>query len=264
MDFNSGVHAPSSFLKPSYGGCVLATSTLKVSPLAPDMACESSEDKEELVERLLGTSGDFEAYFDHYQDLVCQRNVFLVQIDKNLPDRRISSKDVLVVVDLLKQNVGWTLTELQQNLRSRLPEQRHPPDMRSLISISIHASFMVDCGAKERHAADFSLGTYRPSSWLPEQKFTAFMESCLPQGLDTDSLRFDAVLRNKNAIRAWKLKKKLGITFRKTNDIAQHLVFDPRNNVLYIFHHAAFLKAHLSRWSKNASIENDMALSLAQ
>lgn len=228
------------------------------------MAYETTKDKKELAEQLLGKSGDFEAYFSHYQDLVYQRNAFLIPIDKDSSQRRITYKDVLLVVDIIRDHAEWTLQEFQQGLKTRFPHERNHPDFSKLLAITVHAMFMVDCSAQERHASDFALGAYRPSSWLPDQKFSAFMERCLPESLESDTVRHDTALRNKNAIRAWKLKKKLGTTFRQTNDIAQHLVYDPRNNVLYIFHHAAFLKAQLSKWSGDIPKQNGMSQSLAR
>jgi hypothetical protein len=41
------------------------------------------------------------------------------------------------------------------------------------------------------------------------------------------------------------LKRLAGISFQGTNDISNHLRYDPINNILSIFHHAAFLKEQL-------------------
>src|SRR2546430_7745379 len=38
------------------------------------------------------------------------------------------------------------------------------------------AMIMVNCAAKDWHATDFTLGGYRPTSWLPKETYVDFVE----------------------------------------------------------------------------------------
>ncbi|KAH0421969.1 hypothetical protein CcaCcLH18_13098 [Colletotrichum camelliae] len=47
----------------------------------------------------------------------------------------------------------------------------------------------------------------------------------------------------KASLKAWKLRKRLGVKFQPTDDLTKHLLLDRRRSVLFIFHHVKFLKA---------------------
>jgi hypothetical protein len=49
-------------------------------------------------------------------------------------------------------------------------------------------------------------------------------------------------------LKAWKLKDLAGITFKAANNLVDHLLFDPATRIVYLFHHSAYIKAHLDMW----------------
>ena len=74
------------------------------------------------------------------------------------------------------------------------------------------------------------------------------MRRSFPLGLDTSQEAMRVAVEQRAMMKAWKLLKRLGARFRRTNNLAEHLLFDQKHNCLYIFHHVAFLKAHLERY----------------
>ncbi|KAF9878521.1 hypothetical protein CkaCkLH20_04013 [Colletotrichum karsti] len=119
---------------------------------------------------------------------------------------------------------------------------RSKPEMASLTNLAIQAMVMVDCDP----AADYSIRGYRPMSWTRKESFLGFMERSFPIDPNPSmNQKVEIALEEKTALKAWKLQKRLNVTFLGTNNISEHLLFDPKENYLYIFHHVGFLKAHL-------------------
>ncbi|KAF2420308.1 hypothetical protein EJ08DRAFT_550934, partial [Tothia fuscella] len=113
------------------------------------------------------------------------------------------------------------------------------------INVAVQAMIMVDCAARDWHAHTHVMGSYRPTSWAVNESFLGFVERSFPPSLDMDEEAISDALDESNALKAWKLKKRLGIEITPTDNLAHHLLYDPRHNKLYVFHHVAFLKAHL-------------------
>ncbi|KAL6716713.1 hypothetical protein ACLMJK_006281 [Lecanora helva] len=67
----------------------------------------------------------------------------------------------------------------------------------------------------------------------------------------------------KPSLMARKLKKRIGMKVRPTNDLRSHLKIDRRTNTLEVFHHVAFLKEHLRLTKdspRNLNIEDSLRL----
>jgi len=65
-------------------------------------------------------------------------------------------------------------------------------------------------------------------------------------------------MKEKNALKSWKLKKRAHIKFLLTDNLVEHLLYDPQDNIVRIFRQTAFLKAHL-RLSASVPIDNEVA-----
>jgi hypothetical protein len=83
--------------------------------------------------------------------------------------------------------------------------------------------------------------------WRDDVPFSQYLEQLFPKTThrifsfaDTES--FADI---KAELRATKLRKHLGVTFRATHDIRNHLAYDYRENTIDIYHHTAFLKEQL-------------------
>ncbi|KAL2211712.1 hypothetical protein CC79DRAFT_216955 [Sarocladium strictum] len=83
--------------------------------------------------------------------------------------------------------------------------------------------------------------------WRDDVPFSQYLDQLFPKTTHrvfsfADSETFADV---KIELRATKLRKHLGVTFRATHDIRNHLAYDYRDNTIDIYHHAAFLKEQL-------------------
>ncbi|KAH6869268.1 hypothetical protein B0T10DRAFT_418762, partial [Thelonectria olida] len=121
------------------------------------------------------------------------------------------------------------------------------------------AILMVDSAVNGYRSPGYTIGKYRHASWLPDEAFIDFVARCFPQVSSGRRDRVATVLDDKSSLKAWKLKDRLGINFRGTNNLADHLLFDPRNQILYLFHHTAYLKAHLDLWN-GESVSKDVGI----
>ena len=105
---------------------------------------------------------------------------------------------------------------------------------------------MVNCSASGHSLGLLEHGAYQVP-WQDDVGLDGFMENILPltdhPGLnDTETKMYMDI---KPSLMARKLKKRIGMKVRPTNDLRSHLKIDRRTNTLEVFHHVAFLKEHL-------------------
>ena len=113
--------------------------------------------------------------------------------------------------------------------------------------------FMLDCALKAKWSSEFNVGGYSPPSWELDEPFDKFVYRAIPRQQDAGV----EVKRSNKALRAWKLKEKQKIKVRPTDNIMEHLLYDPETRIVRIFHHTAYLKAHLMR-TQNEQIDLDV------
>lgn len=202
---------------------------------------------------LFGASGDFVAWSRLYEDLVTRQRTRIGPPNANLviPDSR-----VLEIAGLLRSNSRWTRTQalsvLATNSAPGLPDE----NAEIALDITVQAMFMTDSVATRGHSSDFRLGGIRPKCWASTESLVQFLESSFPQAANSSGL--STVLKNQDSLRSWKLAKKLKVKFKGTNNLADHLLYDSRYNTLYLFHHVAWLNAHLGGLAHEVSFESDM------
>jgi hypothetical protein len=204
----------------------------------------SPSEKVRITTQLFAGRGKYSAFFSFYNDLSRLGRGFAVDLSQSL-SREMTHRDILLAADFLKQNTHSTRSEAIEGF-GKINDCTKPM-AEKILTMALHVMIMTDSAAKDCHSADFSLGTYRPTSWFYNETLFSFVERSFPSVPEISSRDAEAALEDKAALKAWKLKRRLGVKFRRTNNLAEHLVFDPRTNFLYLFHHAAFLKAHLQR-----------------
>lgn len=118
---------------------------------------------------------------------------------------------------------------------------------------------MVDPAVQNCQPSSYTIGGYRTPSWGPTDSFLNFVERTFEKDSASDSKAGRIALEDRYALKAWKLKRMLGFQIRPTDNLADHLLFNERDNILFLFHHAAFLKAHLM---KNLEWESSFERSL--
>ncbi|GJC82249.1 hypothetical protein ColLi_05087 [Colletotrichum liriopes] len=205
------------------------------------------EGRSELTRHLYGPDISLPAFSALYNDLLHKDSDFVVNLDPD-DNGSISDRDVLLAVDLLREDPSLTKESTAHKVEEALARRRSQTKIDSLINLAVQVTVMVDCAAKERHSTGFAVGGYRPISWLQKETFLDFVMRSFPTNADSAAAeRVEAAVDEKAALKAWKLQKRLGLQFRGTHNLSEHLLLDPRSNCLYLFHHAGFLKAQLRR-----------------
>ena len=188
--------------------------------------------------QLLGTTADsLSVYFRVYDSLIARNNIHVLRIEEPEPGipHPITHDDILEVAGILRGHPTLTLLETCSQLSVKLGHGYARRQLETSVFISVQAMLMLDCAGL-------------PESWHSSERFVDFVPRCFPResAIDAPVLR---AIENRKAMKAWKLRARYRISFRGTDDLARHLLLDrehPEGPSLYIFHHAAFLKAQFA------------------
>jgi hypothetical protein len=159
-----------------------------------------------------------------------------------------SHEDLHGAILKLKSNPDISRTEFYQ-LAFVQEDGEPPPDPTELFNAAIlvvKVLTMVDCSVPYHSSDRLEKGAFR-IHWKDYVAFSEYLQDLFPIENHPILSYADSELfvDMKSELRATKLKKRLGITFRATHDVRNHLRFDRKQNVLEIFHHTAFLKEQL-------------------
>ncbi|KAM0312771.1 hypothetical protein ACHAO8_006052 [Botrytis cinerea] len=133
-------------------------------------------------------------------------------------------------------------------------------DQERAINVAVQITLMIDCFDKDHHYEGYRVGDFRPVSWDSSERFADFVKKVFPIDVH-DQEKVRTALKEKNALKCWKLRKRAHIKFFPTDNLAEHLLYDPQDNVVRLFRQTAFLKAHL-QLSASQPIELGIAESL--
>ena len=219
----------------------------------------TTTDRENIALGLLGRSGDFVAWSRLYNDLVARRRI---RIGPPTASPVVLDSHILEIASLLKSNPHWTRIEVLSSLSKDLTQEYPHRDRESALDIAVQAMFMTDSAAMLGHASEFRMGGLRPKYWALNDSLVQFLESSFPRV--THSPEIYSVMENQDSLKSWKLAKKLKITFKGTNNLADHLLYDSRCNILYLFHHVAWLNAHLGGLAYEIPFDSNMETAMTQ
>jgi len=208
----------------------------------------TSEERAQICLELLGKPGSFDAYFDFFDDLATTRSeVANATRSRNraVPTPSATCAEVLSAAEHLKKNCEKPLSSLRSIIGTSDAPGQTDEDVRQVIALAVQGMLMVNPFAKDWHASGFALGGYKPPYWLQSDSLVDFVGKLFPRAIEAYRESASLALEEKTILRAWKLVKRLGIRFRGTQNISEHLLYDQKHNILYIFHHASYLKAHL-------------------
>lgn len=175
--------------------------------------------------------------------------------------------DVLIILDQLKTKPISSRSKLRETLFEDIWRDRPLPpkcDQDSAIDLAVKVITMINCSASSQSLSLLEHGAYQ-IPWRDDVGLDSFMENILPltdhPGLnDTETKMYMDI---KPSLMARKLKKRIGMKFRPTNDLRSHLKIDRKTNTLEVFHHVAFLKEHLrltKDYPKNMTVEKSLSL----
>ena len=203
-------------------------------------------ERKSIVRDLLGSNPEeniasFASYFKLYDSLL-DSNHSVVQI---FPPALKSHDDVRRLALRLRVNPQSTRKDFRNNaFPSGSSDSFTLKDKQYAINVAVHLITMVDCDLADRHSEGYEVSGFKPVTWTDEEPFSDFISAVFPRD-SHDQEKVQEVMMEKNSIKAWKLKKRAHVTLLPTDNLAKHLLYDPRDNVIHIFHHTAFLKAHL-------------------
>ncbi|KAI1170938.1 hypothetical protein F4777DRAFT_89489 [Nemania sp. FL0916] len=211
-----------------------------------------------LASELSGDSADleFKAYFEYYNSVVCPSRWGDTWVKIDTPALR-SHADLLTYTRSLYNNPSLSRDELLE--KSLSAKDVIPKEREYVASVATKLAFMIDCTSKDYYSENFRAkdDSLRPIKWEGNERLIDFLEKSflydIAQTAAQQEKTSEALLR-KNALKAWKLTRRYRIKIRATNNLFEHLLYDPRERVLKVFHHMAFLRAHLKR-SKNESLD---------
>ncbi|PTB63470.1 hypothetical protein BBK36DRAFT_1126198 [Trichoderma citrinoviride] len=172
------------------------------------------------------------------------------------PSGTSSHAAVLRSVSKLKSQCSenFTLGEFQQDAFA----DYHPRDKDRTTRVAVQLAFMIDPSSKDDFPMAYGIESEHvfPVKWLPSQTFVEFFQSAFP----ADPMEFWHSSIRKHTLRAWKLNRRLGIQIRPTNDLAEHLVYNPTTKTLAVFHQVEWLKCQVRR-TLERSLEESIEMS---
>ncbi|KAL2836919.1 hypothetical protein BJY01DRAFT_238059 [Aspergillus pseudoustus] len=210
-----------------------------------------------LLSDSIGAYRAFPAYFKLYESIFCPANEdgTIIQIDNPAFD---SHDDIVKCAHTLRENPMVTREEFSRTLAvNGAISQR---ECQNAIQSVIRVAFMLDCLLKDKYSANYEVGDYSPARWEASEPFVSYVERAIPKFAPQKRSGFEAY-KHKKDLKAWKLRKRCHLQFRPTHNIMEHLLYDPKTRTVMVFHHTAYLKAHLRR-SKDKSIDLDACASL--
>lgn len=208
------------------------------------MQIATTIEKRSFVRDLFGAEekfNSFSTYFKTYDSLTVPQYA-TIQIQ---PPTLNSHDDIRKLALELKANPQCTREEFKRQLFPKeLKDSEASVEQERAINVAVQLMFMIDCSDKDRHCEGYEIGGFRPVNWDGSERFTEFVKRVFPTGV-SNMEKVRTALKEKNALKCWKLRKRAHINFLPTNNLAEHLLYDPRDNVVRIFCQTAFLKAHL-------------------
>ncbi|KAI4641699.1 hypothetical protein J4E93_007797 [Alternaria ventricosa] len=181
-----------------------------------------------------------EVYFKHYEALTRgSPGDYAVRIGTPMYS---SHAEVISFFNKLISNVMQTKADFDSLFANILAPEARDYAIQALVK----ASLMIDCASKQNSR---KVGDYVPRTWGEKQSFANFVERCFPSSIQSRKIRQESqdALAQRGRLKAWKLKERYKVRLRPTNNLAEHLVFDPERRILHVFRQVGFLKAHLYR-----------------
>lgn len=125
---------------------------------------------------------------------------------------------------------------------------------------TVKLAYLIDPASQDDYPNGFRFENepIYPVKWQLEQKFKDFFSAAFP----TDTQYVWAASSKQTSLKAWKLRQRLRLEIVGTNDLAQHLVYNPKTKSLAVFHQVEWLKAQI-RYTKDRKLDEAAEVSLA-
>lgn len=194
-----------------------------------------------------------DAYLEHYNDVVRPyaqtSNDAVISVGNSVLQ---THSDLLQCVKVLQKSTASTFDDFIADCRvlQRVSERK---EKEYIVNTLINVLFMVDCGLRDYYSNKFQKSNLGFAKWEGAIRFYEFLKEILQdQGIGPSDILsqptqgVDAV-KNKKALKAWKLISRYDIEIKPTNNLLEHLSYNPSIRCLKVFHQVSFLKAQLQR-----------------
>ncbi|KAF9767739.1 hypothetical protein IL306_015055 [Fusarium sp. DS 682] len=195
------------------------------------------------------TNPIFRAFFKHYNAVLSPSALGDAIAEIESPVLK-SHQDVLSCVQILKSHPTITLNGFLK--KAFAGQDARPAENEYAARAVVRAAFMVNCASKDYYSEGFQSVPARRIKWEPDQGFADFLDKAFAPN-PTSSLGQDAK-RYRGSLKAWKLVKRNKIKIQPTNNLIDHLLYDPKGRVLNVFHQTMFLQSHM-KWSKDFDLD---------
>lgn len=234
------------------------------------MFTSTGEEKQQIARCLFGNGAysspdnmsELKSFFDHYVSVLCPSSLGDVAIDVDTPVLR-SYEDVIEGVSILRDSPMLTREKWVRTAWPGCKSSSQQEDEYVTRAV-VKAAFLIDCSLKD-HSAD-GIRNENPClvKWEVNQRFVDFLKVSFSQCTSSEQVaRNSQALHHKKAFKAWKLVKRYGMTIKSTDNLLEHLLYNPQQRTIKVFHQAAFLRAQLKRsrdLDLNASFEESFKM----
>lgn len=207
--------------------------------------------RETIVEKVLGKPGDYSAYFDLYDDLFeLGAGGYVIQIQR--PEENwmpVTHKTILTAAQMLKQNSILTLENIKAKLSTELRGALSPAQIDFVINLAVQTVFMIDSNIDNSAGPNYIVGKYHRPTWRPSETLAEFISRCFPISSSEQQRQVGRALEDKTEFTASNLTQRFKIEFKGTQRMTDHLLFDPKERIVYFFHHTEYIRAQLGLWN---------------
>lgn len=193
----------------------------------------------------------FRQFYDEVQPTVPYDNGTVIPID-NID--LSTHKSVVQAVSKLRSNPETTAEAFWTEAFPHYIHKQHAARQ------TVKVAYLIDPTSQDDYPNGFRFEnepTY-PVKWRPDQKFKDFFYAAFP--IDTtDVWRASS---KQTPLKAWQLCRRLKVEIVRTDDLAQHLVYNSKTKSLAVFHQIEWLKAQI-RYTKDRELNESVEASLA-
>jgi hypothetical protein len=111
---------------------------------------------------------------------------------------------------------------------------------------TVKLAYLIDSASQDDYPNGFRFENEPifPVKWRPEQTFYDFFKTAFPAAAGTQEVW--TASSKQTSLKAWKLRRRLGLDIVRTDDLAEHLVYNPQAKTLAVFHQVEWLRAQIS------------------
>lgn len=208
--------------------------------------------RENISEEILGKTGDYSAYFALYDDLFeLGAGGHVIQMQRPCETWvPITHAIILTAAQLLKQNGSLTQEQFKTKLAGELRGAYSPAQMDFVTNIAVQTVFMIDSNINFI-GPNYIIGKYHRPNWRPSETLAEFISRCFPISSTEQQEQIRRALEDKAEFAASRLTQRFKIEFKGTQRLTDHLLLDPKERIVYFFHHAEYIRAQLGLWNND-------------